>query len=82
MKQRIAKQDGLIFLQDSIFKLLTGVACGDLMELAQACAIYVLNDELEIRGISQHELIAGIKVIDYPAFVALTAEYTGVCSWT
>lgn len=42
---------------------------------------YVLGPDLSARGLSEDNLIDGIKTVDYEGFTDLVAEYTTVQSW-
>lgn len=44
--------------------------------------LYVLADDLAARGINPQQLVDGIIVIDYSAFVALAVKNTHSLTWT
>jgi tRNA 2-thiouridine synthesizing protein B len=42
---------------------------------------YVLGPDLAARGMTEDQLIDGIKVVDYEGFVDLTTEHENVQAW-
>lgn len=81
--ERIAEEDALLFLENSVFNLLkAGKHSATLSELAKHQALYVLTSDLQTRGIAADSLISDVNIIDYQGFVRLTSQYANVCSWT
>jgi tRNA 2-thiouridine synthesizing protein B len=81
--ERIAEEDALLFLENSVFNLLkAGKHSATLSALAKHQALYVLTSDLQTRGIAVDSLISEVNIIDYQGFVRLTSEYARVCSWT
>ena len=80
---RIETGDSIIFLENAVLRILQN---GDLKEaLAQLqphCRLFVLSDELTIRGIRSEELVNGIEVIDYIGFVDLTVAHELIKTWS
>ena len=79
---RIETGDSIVFLENAVLRLLQQ---GDLKEtldrLKSHCRLYVLSDELAVRGIRADELINGIEVIDYTGFVDLTVVHELIQTW-
>ena len=44
-------------------------------------SFYVLGPDLKARGLSESNVVDGIKVIDYSGFVDLTVDHDTVQSW-
>ncbi len=81
--ERVTQDDGVLFLHDAVFDLLkTSHNATQLARLPYAPQLYVLLNDLQIRGIAVKMLIDGVQVIDYQGFVVLTSDYTTICSWT
>ena len=75
--------DDVVFLENALWHLLqTGALHNTLTELLNTHQLYVLADDLVVRGINTNELIQGIHIIDYPQFVDLTVKNPVIQSWT
>lgn len=80
---RIDDGDAVVFLQDAVLTILAqNAAAGFLMEKLSAKQLYVLNDDLEVRGLEQDRLISAIEVIDTAGLVELTVANEVIKSWT
>lgn len=80
--QRIACGDSLLFMENALFRLLkTGSQALELKKIVSTHSLFVLQDEIEIRGIECSELITGIKIINYEGFVNLTLEHALIQTW-
>jgi len=81
--QRISSLDSVIFLENAIFQInKNGILCSALEKvLCNRIDFYVLDVELETRGINIAELIEGIKVINYQGFVELTESNKVIKTW-
>lgn len=44
-------------------------------------SFYVLGPDLKARGLSESNIVDGIKVVDYSGFVDLTTEHESVQAW-
>lgn len=81
--ERIDDGDAVVFLQDSVFRILTQSHDEELLkEKLAAKSLYVLTDELEVRGIEVERLILDIEVIDMSGLVQLTVANEVIMSWT
>ncbi len=81
--QRIESGDDVVFFENAIFRVNKKSLQSTELEqmLANNVHLYVLNDELVIRGVNTDELVLGIAVIDYPGLVALTEKNKIIRTW-
>ena len=80
--QRISNKDSVLFLENSLFQLLKKGASKKLLtKNLSSQSLFVLKDEIQLRGIMEHELIDTIHVINYEAFVNLTLENSLIQTW-
>ena len=81
--QRIESGDDVVFFENAVFRVNNGCVQRTELEkmLANNVHLYVLSDELEIRGVKTDELALGIAVIDYSGLVALTEKNKTIRTW-
>lgn len=81
--QRIASADDVVFMENAVFRVYKGnILAAELLKmLNNNIHLYVMNEEIETRGINQNELIPGVKVIDYSGLVELTQKNKVTMSW-
>ena len=80
--QRISTDDSVLFLENSLFQLLKKSYSERLLqENLTSQALFVLEDEIQLRGIQKNELIPLIQVISYDGFVRLTLENSLIQTW-
>ena len=80
--ERIDSGDDVLFLENAVLRILQNGQLGDnLTQLLKRSCLYVLRDDIELRGITSAELVKGIEVIDYAGFVALTVKNSLIQSW-
>ena len=80
--QRIAISDSVLFMENALFRLLKSSRnASELEKMATLHSLFVLNDEIEIRGIDSNKLVTGVKVIDYQEFVTLTLKHRLIQTW-
>ena len=80
---RIETGDSIVFLDDAVFRILQNGDLKEILERLQShCRLFVLSDELTVRGIRGDELINGIEVIDYTGFVDLTVAHELIQTWS
>ena len=81
--QRIESSDDVVFFENAVLRL--NKTSQQRTELEQMLAnnvhLYVLSDELEIRGVNTDELVSGIAVIDYSGLVTLTEKNKIIRTW-
>ncbi|MFT6899569.1 MAG: tRNA 2-thiouridine synthesizing protein B [Paraglaciecola sp.] len=73
---RMAKNDGLLLIQDGVYALTDQRLY---RQLAGIEKLYVLNEDLQARGLGDGKHSA--QIIDYEAFVALTLAFERTLSW-
>jgi len=81
--ERIDSGDDVVFLESSALRILQKGSLSDiLMQLLKQNRLYVLADDIEVRGIVADELVNGIEVIDYSELVGLTVQNPLIQSWS
>lgn len=81
--QRIDNVDDIVFYEKAIFTLnKNGVLMDELQNmLNNNIHMYVLREELDIRGIGIAELVKGIEAIDYFSLLELTEKNKVIRTW-
>ncbi len=73
---------GVLLIEDAIFAAMAGTNMeGKMKDAMQGRNFYVLGPDVQARGLSEDNVIDGIKVVDYEGFVDLVTEYDKVQSW-
>jgi len=82
--QRIDSGDDVVFLENAVFRVIKqGLSSVELQPLLKnRVYLYVLDIELETRGINAEELVSGIEIIDYPGLVGLTEKNRVIRTWS
>ena len=81
--ERIDSGDDVLFLENAVLRILKkGSLCPVLTQLLTQNRLYVLIDDIEVRGIATAELLEGIDVIDYSGMVDLTVKNPVIQSWS
>lgn len=72
----------VLLIEDGIFAALKGTSVSDDVSKAmEGVTFYVLGPDLAARGMTEDQVIDGIKVVDYEGFVDLTAEHENFQAW-
>ncbi|TNF38709.1 MAG: sulfurtransferase complex subunit TusB [Gammaproteobacteria bacterium] len=72
----------VLLIEDGIYAALKGTAASAKVSKAmESVTFYVLGPDLNARGMTEDQLIDGIKVVDYAGFVDLTAEHENFQAW-
>jgi sulfur relay protein TusB/DsrH len=80
--ERIDSGDDVVFLENAVLRTLhKGSLSHTLTQLLKQNRLYVLVDDIEVRGIVADELVNGIEVIDYSELVRLTVKNPVIQSW-
>ena len=81
--QRIESGDDVVFFENAVFRVNKKSLQSTELEqmLANNVHLYVLHDELVIRGVNTDELVLGIAVIDYSGLVTLTEKNKIIRTW-
>lgn len=78
---RVAPSGDILLIEDAVVAAATGNAYeGKLKEAMGRCKIYVLQPDLDARGLGDR-LIEGVSSVDYGGFVDLTAANKNCQSW-
>jgi tRNA 2-thiouridine synthesizing protein B len=81
--ERIDSGDDVVFLENAVLRILKKSSlCTILTQLLTRNRLYVLVDDIEVRGIVVAELVNGIEVIDYSGMVDLTVKNPVIQSWS
>jgi tRNA 2-thiouridine synthesizing protein B len=81
--ERIDLGDDVVFLENSVLRILqNGLLRDTLTQLLSKNRLYVLSEDIEIRGIVTDELVEGIEAIDYAGLVALIVKNPVIQSWS
>jgi len=80
--KRIAVDDSLLWVGNSVLSLAKAADTVRVFNTyLKTQRWYVLEDDLQRRGLLAEEIIAGVTVINYQAFVNLTLEHSVIQSW-
>lgn len=75
-------QTGILLIEDGVYGAVKGTNWETKMtEALKTHKIYVLQPDLEARGMTTDNLISGIQPVDYTGFVDLAAEHSAVQAW-
>ncbi|MGZ8137157.1 MAG: sulfurtransferase complex subunit TusB [Methylococcaceae bacterium] len=81
--ERIGPGDDVMFLENAVLRTLQkGNLSETLAQLLKHNRLYVLADDLVVRGIATDDLTPGLEVIDYSELVALTVKNPVIQSWS
>ena len=80
---RLAKTgSSVLLMEDGIYAAMKGTAKSAAVSNAMAnITFYVLGPDLNARGISEDQVIDGIKVVGYSDFVNLVVEHDNNQTW-
>jgi tRNA 2-thiouridine synthesizing protein B len=80
---RTAKRGGAVLLiEDGIYAALQKTRTAEkITQAMEDLSFYVLGPDVKARGMSEDQVIEGIKVVDYGGFVDLAAEHENLQSW-
>lgn len=72
----------ILLIEDGVVAATKGTTAADSITKAmEGISFYVLGPDLSARGLSEDNLIDGIKTVSYEGFVELVAEHDTVQSW-
>jgi tRNA 2-thiouridine synthesizing protein B len=72
----------VLLIEDGIFGALSGTTWTDkVKEAMNNVNIHVLSGDLNARGMTDKDVIEGVKIVDYNDFVDLTVANNTVQSW-
>lgn len=80
--QRITKGDAAILLENAAFKASVNQQANLIEKMLElGVQVYVLQEDIQARGIAAQQLLDGICVIDYPALAKLTEDQHPTITW-
>jgi len=72
----------VLLIEDGVIASLKGSSVSDKVSKAmENVTFYVLGPDLNARGMTDDQVIDGVKVVDYEGFVDLVTENDKVNSW-
>jgi tRNA 2-thiouridine synthesizing protein B len=81
--ERVGAGDDVVFLDSAVLGLLKNSCWAEsLGMLAKTSQLFVLADDLTVRGIAEAELAKGLTVLDYVGLVTLTVNNTAIQTWS
>jgi tRNA 2-thiouridine synthesizing protein B len=81
--ERMDSGDVVVFLENAVLRVLQNSVLSDtLTRHLGRNRLFVLSDDIAIRGINPDELIKGLEVIDYAGLVELAVNNPIIHSWT
>ena len=80
---RIGAGDDVLLEYSGLWALLKGHADNaKLLALqSKSCQLYALKEALQVNGIEPERIIAGVQLIDYAEWVALTVKNPVIHTW-
>lgn len=79
---RMGKGDSLLLIEDASVAAVNGNAHAVSIENAgKDAGVYVLQPDLEARGLGETALVSGIQKVGYDGFVELCTQHDRVHSW-
>lgn len=80
---RVARPgSGVLLYEDGVFAAVQGTGFeGRLRAALATLRVYVLDPDLEARGLLRAPRVPGVAGVDYAGFVELAIEYDSVMSW-
>ncbi len=80
--ERMGEGDAAVFLDSAVLALLNdGSLASRLQEILKGHRLYVLAEDMALRGIQTPELAVGLEPVDYAELVRLTVEHPKTVSW-
>ncbi|MBX2883386.1 MAG: sulfurtransferase complex subunit TusB [Granulosicoccus sp.] len=79
---RIGDGDSVLLIEDAAVAAVNGTSYTDKLKAqAESVKLYVLQPDLDARGMADSMLVPGFNAVDYTGFVALVTEHDRVHSW-
>jgi tRNA 2-thiouridine synthesizing protein B len=80
---RAGREDAILLIQNGVYcALRRSPASAFLIAAVRAGRVFVLADDLRMRGLEPDEICEDIAMIDYAGFVDLAARFPRSASWT
>lgn len=75
-------ESSILLFEDGVYAALQGTEFSETLQTALAKhSIYVLVPDLQARGMSLEQVIAGVQAVDYAGFVDLTTTHYPIQAW-
>ncbi len=79
---RMATGDVAVFLENAVLSTLQkSQLAAAISQKLNSNRLYVLSEDMAVRGLVITELVLGLEVIDYPGLVNLSVENRLIQSW-
>ena len=80
--ERMTAGDAAVFLESGVLGVLQRNPMAQALSATlEDCHLYVLAEDMAIRGILASELVPGLQIVDYARLVRLTVEHAKIVSW-
>ena len=74
--------DSVLLIEDGVISARAGSTTAEKLTAAMAeVSVYALGADMAARGMTEDNLVDGVKVIDYAGFVDLATENDAVEAW-
>lgn len=82
--ERVGEGDCLVFFENAVYRILRNGCFAEVLvkKMNSTCHLFVLQDDLTLRGINAASLISGIEVIGYQELVELTEKHSLIQTWS
>lgn len=79
---RVGEGDSVLLIEDATVAAVDNTRYADkLKSSAEQIKLYVLQPDLQARGLGESNLVPGLNTVDYTGFVSLVTEHDRVHSW-
>lgn len=79
---RVGQQDGILLLGNGVYAALPGLSADLGPPGARICPLFVLVEDLRIRGLADSQIDPDLVLVDYAGFVELAVRYPRCLTWT
>ena len=80
--KRALEGSSILLYEDGVYGAMKNTSIADSVVSAKGVKLYAMGPDMKARGLSADELIDGVEVVDYAAFVNLATEHDKVVAWT
>ncbi|MEM7254153.1 MAG: sulfurtransferase complex subunit TusB [Pseudomonadota bacterium] len=78
----VAEPSSVLFIEDAVYAVQDGTEVAALVDsVASKVRLYVLEADLNARGIEPHRRLSRVEAVGYSDFVRLATEHKRVVSW-
>ena len=80
--ERTSTGDSIILIENAVIEAVLTAAEDQVWKtVLQSQKVFVLADDLAVRGLATDRIVSGIEMVDYQGFVQLTCDNEVVYSW-